>query len=415
MSRKRMILLLLSMAVITAGIILVPKNIHKSPLYPVAGAEEPKQEETVTISRAEYEKLKMFSELSELMDGIEAYYYKDSDRNTLLEYAAKGLMQGLNDPYSFYFNPEEFEELWKEDEGRYTGIGILISSNYTTQICTISRVFRNSPAEKAGLRRGDILYRIGEELYVQANNITQAVNMMRGIPGENVEVTVLRNNEEITFHILREEIFVNRIEEKMLNDQIGYIAYYEFEGKADQEFEKALNRLMSQNAKGIIIDLRDNGGGWVKQACQVSDLFMDQGETCYLVYKGGNEIHNEYPTSDGKADVPLVILLNENSASASEILAGALRDCADATIVGTKSYGKGIVQGVWSVGTNGAGLQMTVAEYFTPKGNKVHEIGIAPDVEVPLPEGDSGMYQFADTEHDVQLKKALEVISEKLK
>ena len=141
---------------------------------------------------------------------------------------------------------------------------------------------------------------------------------------------------------------------------------------------------------------------------------MDNGELCYLVYRDGLEHHEDYKTKDGKVDVKLVILINENSASSSEILTGALRDCANATIVGVKSYGKGIIQGVYPIGNKGAGYQMTIAQYYTPSGQAVHKLGITPDFEVPLPEGDNGMYDFADTEKDVQLKKAYEVMKEKL-
>jgi carboxyl-terminal processing protease len=237
---------------------------------------------------------------------------------------------------------------------------------------------------------------------------------MRGEPGTTVDVTFLRNDEEITFNILRREINVNQIESTMLDSEVGYIAMYQFAGNAEIEFENAMNDLISKGAKSLIIDLRDNGGGWVEQARVIGDLFMDEGDLCYLVYRDGTEDHI-YRTKDGKTEIPLTILVNENTASSSEILTGALRETADATVVGTTTFGKGIVQNVIPVGENGAGFQITVAEYFSPKGNKVHQIGIEPDVVVELPEGDNGSYDFADLEKDVQLKKALEVAREKLK
>ena len=371
--------------------------------------------DTVTISREEYEAYQSFSELVELLSAADANYYKEFDRDKMLEYAAKGLMAGLDDPYSFYYNAEEFAEMWEDDEGNYTGIGVLISANYSTQICVISRVFEGSPAQEADVHRGDILYRVGEDLYVNADNLQDAVDIMRGVPGTDVDVTFLRDGEEITKTITRREVIVNRIASTMLDEQVGYISFYEFAGECDKEFEAALNQLTDQGAKGIVIDLRDNPGGWVEQARYVADLFMDAGEACYLVYRGGIEDHSEYRTTDGKADVKLVILINENSASSSEILTGALRDKANAVVVGVKSYGKGIIQGVWSVGTKGAGVQMTIAQYFTPNGYAVHGEGIEPDVVIELPEDDNGMYQFADMEHDVQLKKAYEVMLEQLK
>lgn len=368
----------------------------------------------VVISRDEYEKLQKFSELAELVDDADQLFYKDFDRDKLYEYAAKGLMAGLEDPYSFYYNPEEFTKLWEDDEGNYTGIGVLISANYETQLCTISRVFKDSPAEMAGVHRGDILYRVGEDLYVTADNLSDAVDLMRGVPGTDVEVTFLRDGEERTCTITRREISVNQIESKMLDQQIGYIAFYEFAGQAEKEFEEALNGLMAQGARGVIVDLRDNPGGWVDQAVFVSDLFLDDGEACYLVYRNGMEDHSAYRTHDGRVDIPLVILQNENSASSSEILTGSLKDRANATVVGVQSYGKGIIQQVLPVGENGAGMQITIAQYYTPNGNAVHGAGITPDVEIPLPEDDNGMYEFADVEHDPQLKKAYEVMLEKI-
>ena len=364
------------------------------------------QSETVTISREEYEQYQQFNELIDLIDFAENAFYKDTDREKMLQYAAKGLMAGLEDPYSFYYTPDEWTTMWEDDEGEYDGIGVLINANYKTGICTIIRVFKGSPAEEAGVQRGDILYKVGDDLFVTAETLQDAVDIMKGQAGSSVDVTFIRNEEEITYNIMRRKVNVNQVESTMLDKDIGYIALYQFAGAAEKEFETAMRKLITGGAKGLIIDIRDNPGGWVEQARYIADLFMDKGELCYLVYKDGYEDHTEYLTRDGKVNVKLVVLMNENSASSSEILAGALRDSADATLVGTVSFGKGIVQ---------AGFQMTVASYRTPKGTEVHEVGIIPDVEVKLPEGDNGMYDFADLEHDVQLQKALEAMKEKLK
>ncbi len=372
-------------------------------------------EDTVTISRKEYEFYQQFSEMYELYNDAFQVLYKDVDSEKLAEYAARGLLAGLGDPYTFYYSPEEFEAMWEDDEGKYTGIGVLISYNMETQICTISRVFKGSPAEEAGVQRGDILYRVGEDLFVTATNLQEAVKIMRGEPDTDVDVTFLRGKEELTFTITRRMINVNQIESRMLDERVGYIALYEFAGQCDQEFENAMNQLIAQGAEGLIVDLRDNPGGWVDQARTIADLFMDEGELCYLVYRNDQEVHGEYKTKNGKVDTKLVLLVNENSASSSEILTGALQEKADATVVGVKTFGKGIIQGVYSVGSRGAGFQMTIAQYYTPNGNAVHEQGIMPDVEIALPEGDNGMYDFADLENDVQLKKAYDVLLDKLK
>ena len=380
-----------------------------------AGADLSAQSgDTVTISREEYERYRQFDELLTLMDAAEYYFYKKPDLTAMLQGASAGLLSGLGDPYTFYYTPEAWEQMVEDDKGEYAGVGILISSNYKTGLCTISRVFKGSPAEAAGVQRGDILYRVGEDLYVNPDTLQDAVDIMRGTPGTSVDVTFLRDGEELTFTLERAIINVNQVESAMLTGEIGLIALYEFSGECDKEFETALNRLVAEGAKALIIDLRDNPGGWVDAAKNIGDLFLDEGDLCYLVYRDGVEDHC-YPTKDGKLEIPLVMLVNENSASSSEILSGALRDRADATLVGVNTFGKGIVQVVTTVGDQGAGFQMTVAEYFTPKGNAVHEVGLAPDVEIPLEEGDNGGYDFADAEHDPQLKKALEVMMEKLK
>ena len=377
--------------------------------------------DTVTISREEYEKyqqdaarVEQFSEMFSIMDAANRDFYQETDPQKMVEYATRGLMAGLGDSYSFYYTPEEFSQMLEDDEGNYVGIGVLITRNMDTGICTISRVFKGGPAEEAGVLRGDILYRVGEDLYVNSSNLDEAVDIMRGVPGTDVNVTFKRGEEEITYTITRREVHVNQVEGKMIDDSIGYIALYQFAGECEKEFESKMNDLVSQGAKGLIIDLRDNPGGWVEQAQYIADLFMDAGEVCYLKYRN-RESHTDYLTKDGKTDVKLVILINENTASSSEILTGALRDSEGAVTVGVKSFGKGIIQGVFPVGKDGAGYQMTIAEYYTPKGTQIHKIGITPDYEVPLPEGDTGMYGFADTEHDVQLNKAVEVMREQIR
>lgn len=367
--------------------------------------------ETVTISREDYERYQQFDTLLDLMDMSETYFYQDVDSAAMLQGAAAGLLAGLNDPYTFYYTPEAYEELWEDDEGEYAGVGIQISSSYLTGICTISRVFTGGPAEAAGVHRGDILYKVGD-LYVDAYSVNDAVDIMRGTPGTDVDVTFLRDGEEITFTLTRAQVHVTRVDSAMLAEDIGYIYLYDFAGDCAVKFTEALESLTAQGAKGIILDLRDNPGGWVKDAETIGDLFLDEGVLYYLEYKDGTR---EYTyTKAGKTDVALVILMNENSASSSEILAGALKDRADATVVGVQSFGKGIVQIVVPVGEDGSGMQMTVAQYYTPNGNAVHKIGITPDETIALAEDDNGMYQFGDLS-DPQLARALEVMQQKLK
>lgn len=372
------------------------------------------ESDTVTISRAEYEQLKQFETMLYMMDVIEQAGYYGADREKMIQKANAGLLDGVDDVYTFYYSPEEFAKMWEDDKGEYAGVGLQIQASYVTGLCTITRVFTGSPALDAGVQKNDILYKVGDDLFVTATNLQDAVDIMRGIPGTTVNVTFLRDGKEIEFELTRANITVNNVESVMLKDEnIGVIRLYEFSGECQDEFKVALDNLIVEGAKGLIIDLRDNPGGWVDAANSIANLFCDKGDTCYLVYKDGQEEH-VYRTTDGKTEIPMVILINENSASASEILAGCLRDRADATLVGVNSFGKGIVQQVLYVNEEGAGMQFTIAEYRTPNGIAIHKVGLAPDVEIQLPEGDKGMYDTGDLQ-DPQLLKALEVIKEKIK
>ena len=366
--------------------------------------------DTVTISREDYERLQKYQELDELLKVVEEYYYQEPDINALIENAQRGLLFGLDDPYSFYYNPEEYAELWEEDEGKYAGIGIQISANFETLLCTVSRVFDGSPAKTAGLHKGDVLRQVND-LAVDAYNLQDAVDIMRGVVGETVDVTVRRGTENLTFTIPRANIQVNRVESVMLDGNIGVVSLFEFAGDCRTAFMEAVDKLLRDGMKGLVIDLRDNPGGWVDDAVAIADMFLPEVTVYYTENRQGQR---EYASARaGQLDIPVVVLMNENSASASEVLAGALQDHDAATIVGVTSYGKGIIQYVLPVGNNGAGMQLTVAQYFTPNGNKVHKEGITPNVEVKLPEGDNGMYEIGDLS-DPQLKKAVEVLQGKM-
>ena len=364
-------------------------------------------DDTVTISRAEYERLQRYAELDEIWQIVEQYYYQEPDTQAMLDGAEMGLLYGLGDPYTYYYTPEQYAQLWADDEGEYAGIGIQIMGNYATGLCTISRVFLDSPALDAGLRKGDVLTRV-EDIDVGTTTLQDAVNIMRGEPGTPVNVQVQRGDQLLDFVVDRAVVHVNWVNSCMLDGDVGYISLYEFSGDCSPSFAVHLDNLMSQGAKALVIDLRDNPGGWVDDAQKVADMFLEEGNVASLVYRDGTtELYTT--TTDGKENpIPLVVLVNEYSASASEILAGALQDRGRATIVGTQTFGKGVVQYVLPVGTRGAGMQLTVAQYYTPNGNEVHKVGITPDIEATLPEGDTTMYDIGDLD-DAQLKKAYEV------
>ena len=364
-------------------------------------------DDTVTISRAEYERLQRYAELDEIWQIVEQYYYQEPDTQAMLDGAEMGLLYGLGDPYTYYYTPDQYAQLWADDEGEYAGIGIQIMGDYATGLCTISRVFLDSRALDAGLRKGDVLTRV-EDIDVVTTTLQDAVNIMRGEPGTPVNVQVQRGDQLLDFVVDRAVVHVNWVNSCMLDGDVGYISLYEFSGDCSPSFAVHLDNLMSQGAKALVIDLRDNPGGWVDDAQKVADMFLEEGNVASLVYRDGTtELYTT--TTDGKENpIPLVVLVNEYSASASEILAGALQDRGRATIVGTQTFGKGVVQYVLPVGTRGAGMQLTVAQYYTPNGNEVHKVGITPDIEATLPEGDTTMYDIGDLD-DAQLKKAYEV------
>lgn len=400
LSKKRFKLMCLTLMVLLllTGCALLPTTISDL----ATGMDD-----TVTISRAEYERLQRYAELDEIWQIVEQYYYQEPDTQAMLDGAEMGLLYGLGDPYTYYYTPDQYAQLWADDEGEYAGIGIQIMGDYATGLCTISRVFLDSPALDAGLRKGDVLTRV-EDIDVVTTTLQDAVNIMRGEPGTPVNVQVQRGDQLLDFVVDRAVVHVNWVNSCMLDGDVGYISLYEFSGDCSPSFAVHLDNLMSQGAKALVIDLRDNPGGWVDDAQKVADMFLEEGNVASLVYRDGTtELYTT--TTDGKENpIPLVVLVNEYSASASEILAGALQDRSRATIVGTQTFGKGVVQYVLPVGTRGAGMQLTVAQYYTPNGNEVHKVGITPDIEATLPEGDTTMYDIGDLD-DAQLKKAYEV------
>ena len=362
------------------------------------------KKETVTIDKEEYERLKRFEKLADILEIVQEYFYEDADEDAMLEMAAYGLLAGLDDPYTFYYSQEDWQQMQEDDEGEYGGIGIQMLGNYTDDTVTVTRVFKNTPAERAGIMRGDLLVRV-EDIDVNAESMQMAVSYIRGEIGTPVEVEVIRDGESLVFTVDREMIHVNRVEYKMLDSRVGYIYLYEFAGDCADMFADALKDLEAQGAASIVLDLRDNGGGDVADAVNIADLFLEDQLLFYAEDKYGNR--DNYYTKAGSSKLPLVILVNEYSASASEILSGSLHCTGRAELIGVNTYGKGIMQ--WVIPLEGGdGMQITFAQYFLSDGTAVHKIGIAPDIEVTMPEDMSGTYlQFGDLA-DPQLKAAWE-------
>ena len=368
------------------------------------------QDDTVTISRDEYERLKKYEKLDRVMQYVKLWYYQEPDEDKMLEGAMQGMLLSLEDPYSFYYNPEDWTSLWEDDQGEYAGIGLNLLGSYLDYSVTIIRVFDDTPAQKAGVRKGDLLVRV-EDIEVDAYSMQEAVDVMRGNVGEEVEIEVLRNGEYLTFRMPRDIIHVNRVESCMLDNNVGYIALYEFAGDCQTEFGNALTALQKQGAKALVVDLRDNPGGWVDGAVEIADLFMDKGTLAYSLDRYGAK--DTMNTKDGRTDIPVVFLVNENSASASEILAGGMHDLGMATLVGVKTFGKGVIQSVipldgMNIKASEDGFQMTIAQYYFPSGTAIHKVGIEPDVVVEMPEELKNEYFELGDMADPQLKAAWE-------
>ena len=370
--------------------------------------------DTVTISKEEYDSLRRYEKLEVLLELVEMYYYKeeDVDEEAMLENAAVGLMAGIGDIYTQYYTPEKMAELVEETEGEYAGIGCQLLADPTDALITVTRVFKGSPADKAGMRSGDKIVYV-DDVYYTAYEMNEAVDVMRGEPGGTVKVTVMRGLDTVDFEIVREVVNINYVEYDILDGNIGYVMVYDFLGNAYEVFAEAIAAFEDAQVSGMIIDLRDNGGGLVNVCVDMADLILSEGVVVSMRDK--YDVVEEYKIDDQYFDVPMVVLVNSYSASASEILAGAIRDRGAGKLVGTKTFGKGIVQSEL-VFQDGSGVHITTAYYFTPNGECIHEIGFEPDVQVELDEEAVTMYGLNNLPHDedAQLQKALEVLKKEI-
>lgn len=390
--KKRFLLMLLAALLLTSAIFA----------YSAAGET---RRSTITIDREEYDRLQKYQKLDEVMQYIKSYYYKEPDADKMLDYAVQGMLAALGDPYTFYYDAKSWSDMWAEEEGEYTGIGIQLLGNYTDQTVKITRVFRNTPAEAAGMHKNDILIRV-DDIEVTTETMDAAVNTMRGEVGGTVQVEVLRDEEHVTFDITRSAIHINNVDYLMMENNVGYVVLYQFSTDTlVNDFNAAMDALEKQGATSIILDLRDNPGGWVDDAVKVADRFLDSKLVVYSKMRFSSETDPQY-TRSGSDKIPLVVLVNENSASSSEILTGALQDHNRATVIGTQTFGKGIMQYVLGLSDNKTGIQLTYCEYFTPKGRQVHQVGITPDIVVEMPEDmDYASLELGDM-NDPQLQAA---------
>lgn len=359
------------------------------------------------VSRTKYvtQDQKVRAKLGKLEEYIRNNYLNEIDEKEMEDYLYYGLVASLGDPYAAYFNEEEMQGLIDSSNGSYCGIGAVFSQNMVTGEITVSQVYEGCPSYEAGILPGDILYKVeGED--ITGEDLNNIVTKIKGEEGTEVTVTMLREEEEIDFTMERRTVEVPTISHEMLADQVGYIKITEFDKVTADQFHDALEELKNQGMKALVIDLRNNGGGNVDTVCSIADELLPEGPIVYTEYKGKER---EAERSDAAClELPMSVLVNERSASASEILAGALQDYGVAKIVGTQSFGKGIVQSVIDL-KDGTALKITTAKYYTPNGNDIHEIGITPDVEIDLPEDVKNQVEIS-YEEDVQLQKAIEVL-----
>ena len=333
---------------------------------------------------------------------LEEDYLGELDDEQMLQMAIKGYVAGVGDEYTTYYTPEEMNEQYETATGNYVGIGIYMIVNYEQGTITVVEPMEGSPAIEAGLKEGDLITKVdGEE--VTAENVSDMSDKIKGEEGTKVKLEVKRDDETFEVEVERKKIEVSHINSRMLEDNIAYIQVTDFDGGAAKEFKENYQDLKSQGATSLIIDLRDNGGGVVDEAIDMLEMICDKGSTLLIeTDKKGNE-KVEKSAESPIIDIPIVVLVNGNSASASEIFAGALKDYNKATIIGTKTYGKGVIQTLTKL-SDGSGLKMTTDEYCTPSRNKINKIGIEPNITVELPDD---IEELTD-ENDTQLQRAIE-------
>ncbi|HJB91432.1 MAG TPA: PDZ domain-containing protein [Candidatus Eisenbergiella merdigallinarum] len=343
-----------------------------------------------------------------LEEMIGEYYLEDAGESELEQGVYKGMIEALGDPYSTYYSQEELEDLQNKTQGIYYGIGARVGIDADTQLPRIASVIEGTPAQEAGLMSGDLLYKVDDTL-VQGMDLNSAVALVKGDEGTTVHLTVIREGETdyLEFDVERRKLENETVTYEMLEDGAGYIQIQEFDDVTVDQFEEALEACRQEGMRGLILDLRGNPGGNLTTVCEIARMMLPEGLIVYTEDKNGQR--EEY-TCDGKSqlDVPLVVLVDANSASASEILAGAVKDYGIGTLVGTTTFGKGIVQRIMKL-SDGSAVKLTVSKYYTPKGNNIHEIGISPDVEVPFE-----AEPYLEDGTDNQLERALEVLKEKM-
>ena len=351
--------------------------------------------------------------IDEINRYIDSYFYFDKDPDKQEEAIYDGIMAGLDDPYSVYYTKEEYEDLMEEDSGEYVGVGAVVTQD-ESMVVSVVRPIPGSPAEEAGILAEDIIVEVdGTEITDQ--ELSLVVDMIRGEEETTAHIKVYRQSEAdyFEFDMVRRVVENYSVYHEMLPDNIGYIQIQQFYDNTPKEFKEAIEDLKSQGAKGLIFDVRDNPGGLLNAVTDMCDYVMGEGTIVTVEDRDGRVLNDYESDEEQQIKLPMVVLVNGNSASASEIFTGALKDSGKAKIVGTTTFGKGIVQSVIPL-SDGTAIKLTIAKYFTPNGNDIHKIGIDPDYEVELPDGRKNAVNLPHDE-DPQLDKAIEIINSEAK
>jgi len=406
MSKRKLITLLIIVVLVTNAITFTLTNLMSVTFNNKA-----------YIPKAEYDRLKsvydQFSKVLYVEKYIKDNYLRDVDEKKLIDGQLKGMLQSLGDPYSNYMTEDEFASLLQQTSGTYAGIGIVVTPGEDNLITVVSPI-EGTPGERAGIKSGDKILKVDGKEYL-ADNMDEAVKVMKGEPKTKVVLTIMRkdkdgNNDIFDVEIVREIIRLVTVKSSIIDDDIGYIKITSFDDLTYKDFKAELDKLGRKNIKGLIIDLRNNPGGLLDRCAQIADKLLGEGDIVYTETKTGKR---EYIKSDkSMVKYPLAVLINEGSASASEILAGAIRDHGRGVLIGTTTFGKGVVQRIIDL-NDGTGMKLTISEYFTPNGTNIHGVGIEPDIVVELPEGVEEI-GVENIKEDTQLKRAIEEIKSKI-
>ena len=352
------------------------------------------------------------SKINELTAYTKLYYYDDIENEKLQDGLYTGLIDGLGDKYSVYYNEEDYQALQISTTGQYYGIGAGLSQDKDTMVVTVNKVYEGTPSESAGLLKDDVIVSVdGTE--AASMELSELVKLIRGEKGTTVHLEIYRpsTEENLSFDVERQDITLPSVSHKMFEDGIGYVHIDSFETETATQFEEAVKDLEDQGMKALIIDVRYNPGGMVTAVVQILDDILPEGTVVYTEDKNGNR--QDYTSSgDTYLDYPIAVLINGESASASEILAGAVKDYQYGTLIGTTTFGKGIVQTIFPL-EDGDAVKLTTAKYFTPNGNYIHGVGIEPDIELEYEYLDKDATSY-DEAYDNQIQKAIEVLKDKI-